>query len=308
MKKNIFISALAVLGLGFGMTSCLDGDPMNTPPGASPTLVEMSYVLDGGNNINSGLQYFASQTLLLNPAHTSDTLDFAVTVQGQFDEDVNVTLKVDPTALDDNVGNDGLDYAMMPDNQFQLLNTTGVIHPGRTPYASFRVVFYPPNIDFTKNVMLPITATNDKDVTLSANHGVIYFHIIGNPIAGLYNREFIRYSTPNPPVGATPDIHNNATVVFAPQDPTTINVPTGYFDNAPYIITFDDDGTHTAPGGLTNFKAVLDPDWLAANWATQATPIEVTEGPTINVSADYKTFTLKYKTKTRNVTDIYTPK
>lgn len=306
MKKNIFIAALSILALGFGMTSCLEGDQMNTPPGASPAIVEMSYVLSGGNNINSGLAFFPNQTLLLNPAHTSDTITFAATVQGDFSEDVNVTISVEPAALDDNNANDHLDYALMPDNQFKLLGTTGTISPGRTPYVEFQVVFYPPNIDFTKNVMLPITVTNDKNFITSSNFSIIYFHIIGNPIAGLYNREFIRYGIPNPAPTDSPDIHNNATVVFAPQDPTTINVPTGYFDGAPYVITFDDDGTHTAPGGLTNFKAVLDPDWLASNWASQG--IEVTEGPSIAVSADYKTYTLKYKTKTRNVTDIYTLK
>jgi len=307
MKKNIIFSALSILGLGFGMTSCLlEGDDMNTPPGASPAIVEMSYVIPGGNNINSGLQFFSSQTLLLNPGDDSDTITFAATVQGQFNDDVNVTIKVDQTKLADNNANDHLDYGLMPSNQFKLLSTTGVISPGRTPYVEFKVVFYPPNIDFTKNVMLPITVSNDRDLTLSSNFGTVYFHIIGNPIAGLYNREFIRYPTPDPASTDSPDIHNNATVVFAPQDPTTINAPTGYFDHAPYVITFDDDGTHTAPGGLTNFKAVLDPDWLADNWTTQG--IEVTEGPTITVSTDYTTYTLKYKTKTRNVTDIYTSK
>jgi hypothetical protein len=65
-------------------------------------------------------------------------------------------------------------------------------------------------------------------------------------------------------------------------------------------MTFDDDGS----GNLSNFKAVLDPAALAADWDPNG--IAVATGPTISVSGDYKVITLKYTTLTRNVTDIYT--
>src|ERR1051325_5302365 len=152
MKKNIFIKALTVLAFGFGMTSCLlEGDDMNTPPGASFPILEMSYIIPGGNNINTGLQFFSSQALLLNPGDETDTVDFAATVQGDFSQDVNVNISVNAGAIADNHANDGLDYALMDNTQFKLLSTTGVVHPGKTPYAQFRVVFYPKNIDFTKS-------------------------------------------------------------------------------------------------------------------------------------------------------------
>src|SRR5689334_17826988 len=102
MKKNIIAKILSIAAIGYGMTSCLDGNQMNTPPGGSPNLVEMSYVSPGGTLINSGLPYFPAQALILGPADEADTVTFQVAVQGgNVDRDVTVTLKLTPdNALD----------------------------------------------------------------------------------------------------------------------------------------------------------------------------------------------------------------
>lgn len=303
MKKNIFISALSILALGLGMTSCLlEGDDMNTPPGASFPILEMSYNIPGGNNINTGLQFFSSQTLLLNPGEETDTVTFAATVQGNFNEDVNVNIQVNPAAIADNHATDGLDYALMKETQYKLLSTTGTIHPGRTPYVEFRVVFYPKTIDFTKSVMLPITVTNDKGITVSSNFSTVYFHIIGNPIAGLYDWSFTRPDRPD----LSWAFGENGDAVFLPKDPTTIQTNSGYYDGGPYIITFDDDGA----GHLTNFKAVIDPDAVKGAWADAG--ITITSDPTITVNADYTQITIHYAVNSngnpRDLTDVFKKK
>jgi hypothetical protein len=310
--KNIFIKVLSILAIGYGMTSCLDGDPQNTPYGGSPTLVEMTYISPTSANINSGLQYFSAQTLLLNPAHDADTITFAATVQGSFDEDVNVTLKVDQSRLADNKKNDALDYTLMTENtQYQFLSKTGVIHPGTAPYTEFKVVFFPKNIDFTKSYMLPVSVTNDKDVLLSSNFGTLYFHVIGNPLAGLYSWKFSRYDTPDGsgPLSSFSFDFGNATynpAVFIPSDPTTITTLTGYAGEAYYyIITFDDDGA----GHLTNFKAVIDP--ATVNGAWKDSNIVITDDPVITVSPDYTSIKIHYHVKSgasaldRDITDEY---
>lgn len=303
MNTRIFINILCALFIGYGLTSCLEGDEMNTPPGGSPPIVEMSYVSSGGTLFNSGLEprFFAAQALLLSPADESDTIEFAVTiqgVQGGVSEDVNVSLQIDPGAVLDNIANDKVEYSLMSTDLYQLINTTGTIPAGQS-YVTFQLVFFPTKMDFTKSTMLPITVTNDAGMPTSSNYGKLYFHVIGNPIAGLYTWEFIRYSDPAGTVGPDATSFSGETAVFSPVDPTTINVPTGYYDQANYIITFDNDGN----GNLSNFKAVLDPVWLAANWDPAG--IQVASGPTITVSPDYTTFTVKYTTLTRNVTDIY---
>jgi len=301
MKKNIFIKALSFLAVGYGMASCLDGDPMNTPPGASPPLVEMSYVLSGGTQLNSGLTRFPQQALLLGPADEADTITFAVTVQGNVDRDVNVTLQLDPNAIND--ATDGVEYAYWPADEFQLLNTTATIPQGKN-YAEFQIVFFPPKIDFAKSYMLPITATNDAGYVTSSNFGKLYFHQIGNAIAGVYTWDFIRCSDPACSAGPDGQTKYGRTTVLAPQDPTTVTVPTGYFSQPNYIITFKQD----ADGTLHDFRAILDPVALAADWDTNNPPIVVASGPTILAENNNTKFTLHYTTGTRNVTDIFTKK
>jgi hypothetical protein len=311
MKKNLIISALSILAIGFGTTSCLDGDQQNTPYNGSPTIVEMSYILPTSANLNSGLQFFAGQTLLLNPGHTADTITFGATVQGQFTEDVNVTISVNKDRVADNKVNDHLDYTLLTEGtQYKLITTpTQTVHPGRTPFVEYQVVFFPQNIDFTKSFILPISVTNDKDLTVSSNFGTVYFHIIGNPIAGLYDWKFTRYdnATGTGPIRAdlSWNFGENGDAVFLPDDPTTIETTTGYVGGT-YIITFDDDGA----GHLTNFKAVIDPDLVNGDWKDQG--ISITSDPTITVTPDYKSIKIHFQVRNssgpRDLTDEYEKK
>jgi len=298
MKLKIFYLASFLIAASM-LSSCLDGDQMNLPPGGSPPLIEITYNNTPGSIytlFNTGLRYFSAQTLLPSP-NEADTITFAVTLQGSVDKDVTVTLTTPQDALDDNYSSDSLTYAMMTSDQYKFLSTSAVIPKGKN-YAEFQVVLYPPNINYKKNLMLPVTATNDANIVTSSTAGTLYFHVIGNALAGLYTHRFIRYATP---AGTgSPDTDNSSVAVLSPANTTTVSGPTGYYTQPNYIITFDDDGA----GNLSNFKAVLDPAALAADWDPAG--IAVATGPTISLSGDYKVITLKYTTLTRNVTDIYT--
>jgi len=302
MRINNYIKFVAFAMSAFVFTSCLEGYDSNTPPNQQP-FVMITNNPNGGTLVNSGLRYFASQALLLNPTVVNDTMTFAVTVQGmaKADRDINVTLSTPEDALDDYIATDGIAYAMMPSNAYNLLSTTGTIPKGKS-YVEFQVVFHPSVIDLKKNYMLPISiASNDANLPIASNYRAIYYHSIGNPIAGLYSWEFIRYSTP---AGTgSPDIHTFGDATFAPSNGTTVTgFHTGYYTTPNYIVTFDDDGN----GNLTNFKAILDPAALAADWDPAG--IAVATGPTITTNATFTKFTIKYTTLTRNVTDIYTKK
>lgn len=301
MRIKTYVNAMAIMIAAFVVSSCLEGDEINTPPGGSAPFIMMTNNANGGPAVYTGLRYFPNQALLLNPTVDNDTVTFAVTLQGvkTYAKDINITLSSPEEALDDYFDVDEIPYEMLPAEGYTMLATSGVIPKGQT-YAEFKIVLHPSQIDLKKNYMIPITASNDAGITVSSNYNIVYYHMIGNPIAGLYDWEFIRYATPD---GAgDPDIHTFDDAVFAPVNGTTVTVPTGYYTGPNYIITFDDDGA----GNLSNFKAVLDPDALAADWGPAG--IEVVTGPTITVNADYTQYTIKYTTKTRNVTDIYTKK
>src|SRR5690242_2948208 len=153
MKLNIIAKLMCVLVAGAMFTSCLEGDEMNTPPGAGTAMIEMSYVSQTppiGTTLNTGLRFFGGQSILMSPAVEADTITFAVTTQGPVNQDVNVTLELAPEHALDNIGNDGLEYTMLAPNQATLLSTTATIPKGER-FAEFQLVFYPPNIDFTAN-------------------------------------------------------------------------------------------------------------------------------------------------------------
>jgi len=306
--KNIFLKAVSFLAIGYGMTSCLDGDPTNFPPDQQVTFAEMGYVIDGGNNINSGLFNFGGQTLLLNPADDTVTLVYSVTIQGPFTEDVNVTVNVDDAAIADNLPYDKIKYALMSSSQYRLLGTTGVVHPGKTPYAEFKIELYPKNIDFTKSWILPMTSTNDAGILMATNYSHVYFHIIGNAIAGLYNWDFTRISSLNdtdPPDGNSFKKH---TAVFLPIDPFSVNTKTGYYDGGPYLITFTDPGSGKA-ADCTDFRAVIDPA-AAKTWADASININV--DPVLTAENGNTKFTIKYKvvgpSGGRTCIDVFTKK
>ena len=64
--------------------------------------------------------------------------------------------------------------------------------------------------------MFPISITDAQGVKISGNFGTIYYHLIGNPLAGKYNLVGTRYNY-------------TGTVAYAgPTGPTTPNIPAGF--------------------------------------------------------------------------------
>lgn len=305
---KLTIKLLFFLFGGYMLSSCLDGDPMNTPPGASAPFIMMTNNPSGGNTVNSGLRYFGGQALTYPASHLRDTAKFAVSIQGVNNRDVNVTLTTPADALDDYFYKDSIKYEMMPDALWDFLGPTSAAIPAGKQFAEFAVIFYPSLFDPTKNYMLPVSATNDADLQTSANYGVNYYHVIGNPIAGAYRWDFIRINNQagtGAPAGGS---FTDEDAVFAPESPIGINVPTGYYVQPNYLITFK----NTA-GVLSNFKAVIDPDEIDGAFTLNG--ITMISGPTITVNTTdpvHPIYTVKYVVFNgaayRNCTDTYTKK
>ncbi len=190
MKRNSIIKYFAFALVVFLLTSCLDGNQLNMPPGGGGgSFIVMSYETGPNTaNINSGLSptYFSNSALTFPLVDSADVAHFAVTIQGPtLNKDVNVTLAIDNSKLQDNYATDSLTYVAMPDSTFQFSSDHGVIPAGKT-YAQFQfTVCIQIKIDGSQNFMLPITVTNDGGVPLSSNYSTIYVHTIGNPLAAI---------------------------------------------------------------------------------------------------------------------------
>lgn len=290
---NITIKLFAFFLGVYTLTSCLEGDDMNMPPDGSTPFIMMTNNPEGGTILNSGIRYFSNQALLLDPTIDNDTMVFAVALEGvaSFNKDVNVTLSIPPDALDDYFDVDKIPYEMMPADGYTMLSTTGVIPKGKS-FAEFKVVFHPSKIDLTKNYMLPITATNDANIVTSSNYGYVYYHSIGNPLAGPYELSYRRYNSADS-VGALAGTLES-TAIFAPNDGTTLQVLGGYATtvgiNAPYVLTFKETN-----GQFSDFKLSMDP---ALTGGLTDNGIEITEGPLIVkavVTPNYRYFKFMYK-------------
>lgn len=259
MRLKSIIKIFSFGMVAFVAGACLNGDPMNEPPGTqSPFLMMTNNASGAANNPISGLRYFGDQTLSFPHSDLKDTVTFFATLQGTTvaSKDIAITLTNPASALKDNYATDSLNYEMMPDSLFHLLTTSGVIKKG-SDYVKFQVVFYPSKFNQTKNYMLPISVTNDANIPVAANYGTLYYHVVGNPLAGSYRWKYSRWNSSDTTKAKSGTA--SGTMVWAPDNGIQLQFLGGYAKtvgiNAPYILTFSQSGS----GVLSNFKVKIDP-------------------------------------------------
>jgi hypothetical protein len=251
---------------------------------------------------DGGMANFQANALLFPPTDPADTayfhVEYASTTTAPQDE--VVTIAIDQAALDAYNALGGNQYTIFPDSIFSFSTTSVTIPKGNNYSAGIPLIVFPDKINLLNNYMLPISIkVTPKGSTISSNYTTIYYHLIGNPIAGLYSQEWIRYNnaggtgTPAYDLDLSPG-------VFAPLDGTTISVSSGTGVN--YILTFTNTG-----GVLSNFQVSLDPA------SVTAAKITITGGPTI-ITADPTTktyqFNFTYNNSSgaaRNITDKFGP-
>jgi len=249
MKRSLIKIPFYFPAVAIVLSACLQGDPINTPPGGSFHFIAMSYnpaaLAVGGTALLSGMRYFGSGALTFPHSHVADTAIVGVTLQGgaPVGQDINVTIAADPTAMLDNYSSDSITYLAMPDSVFHFVTTTGVIKAGSAT-AEFKIAFNPSKVDLKKSFMLAVTATNDANLPMISNHGHVYLHFIGNAIQGSYTYDYYRYNCPGgvPCTGAETTTVATNTVTFAPLNAHQIIVPGTYFGSPIYVISFKDDG------------------------------------------------------------------
>jgi hypothetical protein len=258
MKKIILICSIAVT---VALTGCLKDDP-NVDLSNVGTVVELPY---------SGLSNFGGDALNLK----TDTvqLTFTLNIASPYppDHDIQVTVGVDPslTAAFNSSHTD--QYQNFPADAYVFADETVTIEKG-TRLDSFTVTFYKQFLDPTISYMLPITIKDASGETISGNFATHYYHFIGNPIAGDYLWDFKRWPLQTPT--GSPDISWDAEpITFAPDNPTTVEMPSGYYTQGNYVLSFTNNS-----GVLSDFHVVLSNSFLQ-DFAGAG--ITVTDGPNI---------------------------
>jgi Domain of unknown function (DUF1735) len=250
---------------------------------------------------DGGMANFSSNALLFPPTDASDTAHFFVNYASTTTapQDEVIPIGIDDAALAAYNALGGSQYAKFPDSIYSFTATSATVPKGANYSSAVQLTMYPDKIDLTQNYMLPISIkTAPAGSTIASNYTTIYYHLIGNPIAGPYNQEWIRYN--NQAGTGVPAYDQTFGGLFAPIDGTTINATSGSAGLV-YVLTF----TNTA-GVLSNFQVSFDPGSVAASGVT------ITGGPTViladPIGGNY-TFNFTYNNSAgaaRNITDKFT--
>ena len=211
--------------------------------------------------------------------------------------DITVKLAVDDAKRTTYNNTNGTSFQAFASNQYKLVNTTLTISAGGH-YVKTTLEIYQDKFDPTISYMLPVSITDASGKGLSSNQNTIYFNVIGNPIAGNYNWDFTRWN--NPDGTGTPSglSFTGDVTTFVADNPTTVEVASGYFIQPRYVITFTNTG-----GVLSNFAVSLNPEDVKA---MSDNGVTVTNGPNIT-KADPITgeYIFWYTTVTRYIIDRY---
>jgi Domain of unknown function (DUF1735) len=282
MKRNninrIFKLGLSALLIAFVGSSCVKSVSGRTDfENLQPTVL----LAEGG------LANFSTSTITLPPSDDTDTLffhlNYASTDVAPQDEVIGIAVDDDAIAAYNSAN--GTSFLKFPDSIYSFTASQNITVPKGANYsAGVPLIVHPDKVDPTISYMLAITIkTAPAGSTISSNYKTIYYHFIGNPLAGPYLWDWTRYNnaTFTPPPTGTSFTGQNTT--FIPDDPTTVEVYAGYIfssfgaQGVHYVITFDNNA-----GVLSNFQVTLNPDDVT--YLTSQN-IAVTGGPTF-ITAD----------------------
>ncbi len=193
MKRNINLKTLVALMMA-SSTLLLGSCVKNRNDGA----VDFSQLAPIVQIVEGGMKNFGASTLPVDLSLTSDTgyfrVNYAATTPAP--TDITVTLAYDAAALAAyNAANPSSINQKFPDSIYNFVGpTTVVIKAGQSYSDPVKIAYYPQKIDPSKNYMFPISITNASGVNISGNFGTIYYHFIGNCLAGNYNVVGTRYN------------------------------------------------------------------------------------------------------------------
>jgi hypothetical protein len=274
MKAKYIVLTILILAAALLFLSCVKNRSGETSFSGIQPVVQIP---------EGGMQNFGASALTFPGTDDADTALFRINYAATnvAAKDVTVTLSYDANALA--VINSSLDpssqYAKFPDSTYSFGSPTSpnvnvTVKAGQNYSAQVPFIVYPSKIDPTKSYMFPISITAGGGATISGDFGTIYYHVIGNPIAGSYKWDWTRWNNNDGSGSPTSSSFVGQPATFAPDNPHQVEVPSGYFMGARYVISFTNSG-----GVLSNFQVSLNPDDVK-NQLT-ANGITVTEGPTI---------------------------
>lgn len=264
----------AIILLPFLLVSCLKDSTINADGGlSSGRFIEIPY---------SGLENFGNNAVLTagvtDPIVIPIIINVANANSKALEKDLTVTLSIDEAARTTYNGNAAnvVKFAAIPDSSYSFPQKTGVIKAGHS-LDTLYITFYPNKIDPSKNYMAAITLKDAQGQKISGNFSTLYFHTIGNPLAGNFVWDFYRWNNNTGTGNMAGSAFMGGATTFLPDDPTTVEVQTGYYTRPHYVITF----TNNA-GTLSGFGVQFNVNELANSFT--ANGITIIDGPRLLIA------------------------
>lgn len=145
---------------------------------------------------NGGLVNFTAANIAAGPsAPDTVTVNAIITLASKnvASSPLTVTVGLDDTQRTNYNAANGTNYQPFPAAMYKIVNPTVTIPAGQS-YAQVTVQVYARKVDPSVSYLLPLTITDASGKNISGNMNTIYYHIIGNPLAGSYTTVGTRYN------------------------------------------------------------------------------------------------------------------
>lgn len=196
--KLLNFKAIAALALGAILFASCEKAVTYDPIGSQGQQI-IKFVKYGGYSTN-----FANSNLAFNSASTSEMLPLNLELDAEsvLDVDITCVVGVDAAALatyNATQTDPTKRYLLLPGTAYTFPDKTVKIKAGQSISEAFSIEFNPSMIDGSKNLMLPITIKSITGapgaIVKSPQTSTVYFHFIGNYLAGNYSWRYRRWQS-----------------------------------------------------------------------------------------------------------------
>jgi hypothetical protein len=146
---------------------------------------------------NAGTGNFKAANVLANTT-SPDTLKKIITaVLASSNSDngsVTVTIGIDNSVIATYNAANGTNFQPFPANAYKIVNNSITIPGGLDHTGTSTLWIFQNKLDPAISYLLPVAITDGGGKTLSSNQNIIYYNVIGNPLAGYYTTAGTRYN------------------------------------------------------------------------------------------------------------------
>jgi hypothetical protein len=175
---------------------------------------------------------------------------------------VTVTIGLDNSVIAAYNSANGTNFQPFPANAYKIVSNTITIPGGLEHTGTTTVWIFQNKLDPAVSYLLPVAITDGGGKQLSGNQNVIYYNVIGNPLAGNYLHSFWRWNnTTDTTTAANSTTFVNKPIIVAPITATTVLLPEDYLE------TFVGVGVNLT---ITNTNGVLSNPVVALDAASAA--------------------------------------